>query len=95
MKRGVPQGSVLGPKLYLCYVNDIIGCFPSCKFYLYADDSTIVSVHKKQEDADRNLQKDFNAFLLWAHDKELTININKTEILHIMLIMLIGKDKSK
>ena len=83
IKRGVPQGSVLGPKLYVCYVNDISHCFLNCDFYLYADDLAIVSVHKNQEKAVGNLQLDFNTFQKWAHDKELTINTKKTEILHI------------
>jgi len=83
MKRAVPQGSVLGPKLYLCYVNDIAQCFSNCQFYLFADDLAIVSVHKQQKLAEKKLQEDFNTFMLWSHDKELTINVTKTEILHI------------
>jgi len=46
MKRGVPQGSVLGLKLYNYYANDIIHCFTKCKFFVYADDLAILSIPK-------------------------------------------------
>lgn len=83
MVRGVPQGSVLGPKLYTCYVNDIGNCFKDCEFYMFADDLAIVSKHMSQKVAVENLQREFNNFMLWAHDKELTINTSKTEVMHI------------
>ena len=44
---GFPHGSILGPLLFLCYVNDmIISIDPDCKLLLYADDSTILFSHK-------------------------------------------------
>jgi len=43
----------------------------------------MVSIHKNQADAQQNLQNDFKKFQRYAHDKELTIDFEKTEILHI------------
>ena len=46
---GIPQGSVLGPLLFLLYVNDIHQCFTKLKFYLFADDTNILFAEKKFE----------------------------------------------
>ena len=48
---GVPQGSVLGPLLFLIYVNDIINCSPYGEFILYADDTNIFVVADSKAEA--------------------------------------------
>ena len=52
---GVPQGSVLGPLLYITYVNDIRGVVTNCKMLLYADDCVLYCSHHKIENVQKNL----------------------------------------
>ena len=45
VKMGVPQGSILGPLLFLLFVNDLSDAVEDCTVNLYADDTTIYSIH--------------------------------------------------
>ena len=62
---GVPLGSILGPLLFLCYVNDIVISIDSdCKLLLYADDSTILFSHKDPDVIANKLGKVLESCLL-------------------------------
>jgi hypothetical protein len=78
---GVPQGSVLGPILFLAYINDMPECVRShCR--LFADDSIIYGNVNCIEDAEE-LQKDLNALQKWESDWGMSFNPTKCNILHV------------
>ena len=71
----MPQGSVLGPLLFLIYVNDIATCVKNCKLRLFADDTNLfVSGQELLELSQDNL----NILSQWFNDNQLTLNIDKT-----------------
>ena len=81
VKSGVPQGSVLGPVLFLIYVNDLDDGL-MCKVSKFADDTKITSkVTSTQEK--KALQSDLNQLTCWANKWQMEFNIEKCKVLHI------------
>ena len=78
---GVPQGSILGPLLFLVYINDISNIFENAKFQLYADDTVIYCSGKSMENIIENLQTNMNRFANWCRVNKLTINTKKTKVM--------------
>ena len=79
----VPQGSVLGPLLFLCYINDITQNLTS-KVRLYAEDTLIYcNVLNKQDVNVVALQNDLNTIMKWSVDWQMTFNPSKSEFLRI------------
>jgi len=80
---GVPQGSILGPILFLIYINDITCVIPdNINKCLFADDLKIFQVFKNTENTN-SLQNALNNVYQWSSDWALEISIQKTSILHI------------
>lgn len=79
---GVPQGSILGPLLFLLYVNDIPLAVNQVQCALFADDTKLYS--NICTPADRiMLQDSLNVFAQWCIDWQLTINTNKCSLLSL------------
>ena len=79
---GVPQGSILGLLLFLCYVNDMsISIDSECKLILYADDSAILFSHKDPNVISEKLGKVLENFSSWLVDNKLSSHLGKTECL--------------
>ena len=77
---GVPQGSILGPLLFLSYVNDmIISIDPDCKLILYADDSAILFSHRDPNIISEKLGKVLESCNEWLVDNKLSLHLGKTE----------------
>ena len=72
---GVPQGSVLGPLLFLVFINDIASEL-SCEFLLYADDLKIFKSVKSVNDC-TILQTDLNLVQEWCDVNGMDLNVNK------------------
>lgn len=81
MKTGVPQGTILGPTMFLLYINDISDNLQSsCK--LYADDCVIYRVINNQSDACA-LQNDLDKLCEWSNKWQLYFNTEKCKVMHV------------
>ena len=75
---GVPQGSVLGPLLFLLYVNDIHRCSNKLRFYLFADDTNILYADKNLKDLETTVNNELQNLYNWLTANKLTLNIKKS-----------------
>ena len=73
---GVPQGSILGPLLFLLYVNDMPQAV-SCDLLLYADDSCLVFEDYDIDTIEKELNRDFNSLCDWFVDNRLSIHFGE------------------
>ena len=86
VKSGVPQGSVLGPILFLVFINDLPSYIRS-KIKLFADDTKIYRIIHSLNDADI-LQQDLNELVNWSEKWKMEFNASKCHVLHFS-----GKNK--
>ena len=75
---GVPQGSILGPLLFLCYINDM-PLSVKCKLFLYADDSTLLVRGKQPNLIAQALSENLDMCRGWLIDNKLSLHLGKTE----------------
>ena len=75
---GVPQGSILGPLLFLLYVNDMDASV-RCKLLLYADDSALIVSGKSITQIEKQLSAELLSLSYWLCDNKLSLHLCKTE----------------
>ena len=75
---GVPQGSVLGPLLFLLYINDICSCSQKLNFYLFADDTNILFSHRDLKSLEKIMNDELSNLYRWLVANKLTLNLKKS-----------------
>jgi hypothetical protein len=81
IKYGVPQGSVLGPLLFLIYINDLPLTITEHSMILFADDSTIIFTGNDTQTLQNEINKAVDTVITWLNMNNLCINLNKTKIM--------------
>ena len=75
---GVPQGSILGPLLFLLYINDLCNISPIFKFILFADDTNLLNSNKSLVRLFESTNLELEKLSLWFKVNKVSLNIEKT-----------------
>ena len=81
MKFGVPQGSVLGPLLFLIYINDLYLSVEHSTARHFADDTCLLIQNKSLKRIKKFLNRDLKSLNQWLKANKISLNASKTEIL--------------
>ena len=78
---GVPQGSILGPKLFILYINDICKVSSILKYVVFADDTNIFCAGENIQQLLEEVSVELNKLKLWFDMNKLSLNLKKTKFM--------------
>lgn len=78
---GLPQGSILGPKLFLLYINDICKVCKNLQFVLFADDTNIFCSRKDINQLLNTVEAELKTLKRWFDVNKLSLNLQKTKFI--------------
>ena len=81
MKYGVPQGSVLGPLLFLIYINDLHNAIKYSTVHHFADDTNLLVVGKDLLNIQKQINLDLRYLCGWLNANKISLNASKTELI--------------
>ena len=80
IKYGVPQGSILGPLLFLIYINDLSRSIKNSKIHHFADDANLLYASSSLKDINKRIKFDLSNLVQWLWTNKIVLNVNKTDI---------------
>jgi len=90
IKSGVPQGSVLGPLLFVMFINDLFSVTENVRMHAFADDVQVYLSRRPGlvEDLSYRVNEDFSKVYMWAENNKLRLNPEKSLVLPIAIFKL-------
>ena len=81
---GVPQGSILGPLLFLIYINDLPNCLLNSRGVMFADDTNIYHRHANIDTLVTETNADLANLNEWFKANRLSLNASKTHYIYLV-----------
>ena len=87
IKKGVPQGSIMGPIIFNLFINDIFSVIRDGQLYNYADDNSVLVQAKQKDDVVKKLKDNAGIIVNWCSENQMAANPAKFQV-------MIGEEKS-
>ena len=81
IKAGVPQGSILGPLLFIMFINDLPNSIKESRCLVYADDTTLYATGTNSHNIEFALNEDLKNVSQWFRQNRLKLNVAKTKFM--------------